>query len=111
MEFLREPVFQSLLWGAAVLAGAWVLVPALGFAIRPARLREEALADPERPEPRDLDLAYARAARAFAEMGFRPAGRIAASAVRPDIDRSGTRFAAFDAAGDGKGALDRSNVR
>ena len=83
MEWLQAPVVQGLLWGAAVLAAAWVLVPAVAFAIRPARFRDEALADPDAPEPRALDPFYTRAVRAFAEMGFRPAGRIAASVWFP----------------------------
>jgi hypothetical protein len=83
MEFLQTPVIQILLWGTAVLAGAWVFVPAVVFAVRPARFRDEPLADPEAPEPRALDPFYVRAVRAFAEMGFRPAGRIAASVWFP----------------------------
>jgi hypothetical protein len=91
MEFLREPVIQILLWGAALLAGAWVLVPALGFVIQPARVRDEALADPEASEPHALDPAYVSAARAFAEMGFRPAGRIAVSMWFPSPVRLRSR--------------------
>jgi hypothetical protein len=103
MEFLKAPVIQILLWGTAVLAGVWVFVPAVAFAIRPVRFRDKPRADPDAPEPRALDPFYLRAVRAFAEMGFRPAGRIAASVWFPSpvLWRSGSEGPAWMAS-DGK---------
>jgi hypothetical protein len=69
-------VVQGLLWGAAVIVAVWVLVPAVLYFIGSGRVRGELIEDPAAPEPRADDPVYSKAARAFAEMGFRPAGRL-----------------------------------
>jgi hypothetical protein len=77
---LQAPAVVALLWGLAVLALAWTLTPAVGFALGRTRIDAEVIDDPAAPEPRQADPDYGRVVRAFIELGFRPVGRVIESA-------------------------------
>jgi hypothetical protein len=76
VAWLEAPVVVALLWGLALLALAWSLLPAVGFALGLTRIDAEVIEDPAAPEPRQADPDYGRTLRAFTDMGFRPVGRV-----------------------------------
>ena len=80
MAWLQTPPGVVLLWGVAFLSAVVLLVPALVFAIRSPRVRVEVTDEPNVVEPRGADPGYQSALAAFADMGFRPVGRIVESA-------------------------------
>jgi hypothetical protein len=63
------------LWAIAVVAAVAILLPALLFAIAPARLRKRVEAKSALAEPPTGDPDYQRRFRQFAALGFRPLGR------------------------------------